>query len=172
MAQMQTQLDSPPAGNGDGRITKVERDSAGMLVVHIDGKTEPVVDARVARCFPWSLPDQYISVRTKEGKEVVLLRDLSPLDTSSRQLVEEELRGRIFNPRIQEVVDYKEEFGVTSITARTDRGEVTFQIRSRDDVRVISATRALFRDADGNTYELHDVAALDAASRKKLQQYF
>jgi hypothetical protein len=49
---------------------------------------------------------------------------------------------------------------------------VTFQVRSRDDVRVLSSTRALFRDADGNTYELADLNALDAAGQKWMQNYF
>ena len=61
---------------------------------------------------------------------------------------------------------------MTSITAETDRGRVIFQVRTRDDVRVLSATRLLFRDADGNTYEVADSSALDAASRKFLQDYF
>jgi hypothetical protein len=32
--------------------------------------------------------------------------------------------------------------------------------------------RALFRDVDGNTYEVPDITALDAASQRYLQQYF
>ena len=91
---------------------------------------------------------------------------------TSRQLVEQELREKAFSPRIQAVLDYKDEFGVVSISARTDRGDVTFQIRSRDDIRLLSPTRALFRDADGNTYELPDLAALDPASRRYLEEYF
>ncbi len=155
-----------------GPVTRIERNEAGLLVVHQQGRAEPVVDARVAKCFPWSLPDAYIAIRTKEGKEIVLLKTLDELDAASRSLVEEELRSRMFNPRIQRVVDYKEEFGVSSVTAQTDRGVVTFQIRTRDDVRVLSGVRALFRDADGNTYELHDINELDAASRHRFQQYF
>jgi hypothetical protein len=87
-------------------------------------------------------------------------------------LLEAELSDKVFNPKILKIVDYKDEFGVTSITAVTDRGEVTFQIRSRDDVRVLSPIRALFRDVDGNTYELADVTALDSAAQRNLQRYF
>ena len=78
----------------------------------------------------------------------------------------------VSDEQIRRIVDYKDEFGVTSIEAETDRGTVTFQVRTRDDVRVLSPTRALFRDADGNTYELADLSALDQSSQKYLQDYF
>ena len=61
---------------------------------------------------------------------------------------------------------------MTEITAETDRGKVTFQIRSRDDVRMLSGTRALFKDVDGNTYEIPDLTALDRTSQHYLSQYF
>jgi hypothetical protein len=154
------------------KVESVRRSPSGQLVVRLRGQADEVADAKVARCFPWSLTDRYIAIRDKEGKELALLSTLAELDETSRRVVEQELADKIFNPRIQKVTAYKHEFGVISITAVTDRGEITFQIRSRDDIRVLSPTRALLRDADGNTYEIADVTALDPASRKHLQDYF
>lgn len=154
------------------RVTRVERDELGQLVVHLEGRGEPEVDARIARCFPWTLPHSYVSVRTKDGKEIALLKTLEELDADSRALVEEELKNMIFSPRIRSVKECKSEFGVTSLRCETDRGEVSFQIRSREDVRVLTPRRALLRDVDGNTYELTDLSALDPASRRHFQQYF
>jgi len=156
----------------DGRHVRVERDRAGVLIVHVAGRDEPVTGAKVARCFPWSVPDTYISIRDDKGYEVAILKSLTELDAKSRQVVEDELSKRVFNPKIRRVLKVTREFGVTSVTAETDRGAVSFQLRSRDDVRVLSDRRALFRDADGNIYELEDLTALDAASRKHLQEYF
>ena len=59
-----------------------------------------------------------------------------------------------------------------SSTVETDRCTVILQIRGRDDVRFLSATRALFRDVDGNTYELPDYTELDAASMRHIRRYF
>jgi hypothetical protein len=126
----------------------------------------------VARCFPWSVPETYISIRDKDGKEIALLNSADDLDAASKAVLLRELKDKMFAPKILRVTDYKDEFGVISLTAETDRGTVTFQIRSRDDVRILSETRALFRDADGNTYELPNLNALDAAGRKYLQGYF
>jgi hypothetical protein len=156
----------------NGIIEKVWRNEAGQLVARVKGREAPVTDARVARCFPWSLPDRYIAIRDKDGKEIALLETLGELDPASRAAVEQEFREKVFNPVITRVVDHKSEFGVISITVETSRGRVTFQIRSRDDVRVLSPTRALFRDADGNTYELADLNALDPPSCKILADYF
>jgi len=143
----------------------------GQLVVRVKGRSDPVTEAKVARSFPWSLPDSYIALRDKEGKELALLKSLDELDPSSREVVLRELRDKVFTPRIKRVIEHKAEFGVTSITAETDRGVVTFQVRSRDDVRVLSDRRLLFRDADGNGYEVFDLESLDAASRKCMQDY-
>ncbi len=163
---------APDLVNDAARIRSIERDESGSVIVHLTDRDEPVRDAKIARCFPWSIPDRYVSIRDEKGKEVVLLETLEGLSASDREIVEEELRQRMFNPKIHRVLHHKHEFGITSITAETDRGQTTFQIRSRDDVRVLSPTRALFRDADGITYELPDLNALDPQSRKRLQQYF
>ncbi|HUT58309.1 MAG TPA: DUF1854 domain-containing protein [Phycisphaerae bacterium] len=168
----QTNETAKHAHGGEAVVEQVELNPAGQLVVHIRGCGEPVVDARLARCFPWSLPDGYISVRDADGKEITLLQTLDGLDDASRQVVEKELADKVFNPKIRRIVEHRHEFGVTSITAETDRGQVTFQIRSRDDIRILSPTRGLFRDADGNTYEMEDLNALDAQSRKWLQDHF
>jgi hypothetical protein len=160
------------SSQGAARLASLERDAAGRLVVRLEGQAEPVADATVARCFPWSIPDGYISIRDKKGREIVLLETLEGLDPASRALLEEELRDKIFKPSIRRIIRFQDEFGVTSIEAETDRGAVTFQIRSRDDVRVLGPARALFRDVDGNTYELTDLGKLDRAAQRHLQQYF
>lgn len=161
----------PDPTQGAAVVDRIERDAAGRVIVHLQGSDEPVEDARIARCFPWSLPDVFISIRNAEGKEIALLRSTDELDPGSRAVVEADLQEKIFNPHIRRVLSYKSEFGVISVTAETDRGEVTFQIRGRDDVRPLSEGRLLFRDVDGNTYELPDAEQLDKTSRKHLSEF-
>jgi len=156
----------------DKRIDRIERDKSGALKVYMSGSPDAVENVCVGRCFPWTLADGYVSIYQHDGGEIALLETLDELDDDSRRVVEEELETMVFAPRIRRVMEHRREFGVTSITAETDRGEVTFQVRTRSDVRVLSPTRALFRDADGNTYELSDLDALDAQSRKLMTQYF
>ena len=167
---------SPPAAGPDtgraARVDRIERNAAGQLVVHLDGGDGPVVDVELARYFPWSMPEAYVSVRGADGREVAMLKSLDELDPASREVAEAELRDKVFNPKIRRILSYKHEFGITSITAETDRGEAIFQFRGRHDIRLLSRTRALFRDVDGNTYELQNFNELDPASRRYLQRYF
>ena len=157
----------PP--NGPVRL---ERNGRGGLTAHIPGRDEAAEKVGVARCFPWSLEEEYISVRDSDGRELILLKTLDGLDAETVALIEQELRERFFVPKIHQVVNHSAEFGIISITAETDRGQVDFQIRDREDVRLLPGSRAVFRDVDGNVYEVPDLTALDAASRKHLEQYF
>ncbi len=159
-------------GSGDDRTIQLQRNVKGQLVAHVDGREEPVENVRVARCFPWSREGEYVSICDPDGKELVLLTTLEGIERTTRALIEEELRDKFFTPKIHKVSEYKAEFDVVSITAETDRGEVTFQIHSRDDVRLLSPGRALFRDVDGNVYEVADFSSLDHASQKRIEQYF
>ena len=111
-----------------------------------------------------------VTVVLSQDTLVVTLHEA--LDDATRRIVLEELRDKVFNPKILSISHCKREFDVTRITAQTDRGEVTFQLRTRDDVRVLSEGRALFRDVDGNTYELADLQQLDPSSRKHLSEFF
>ena len=154
------------------RVARLSRDPAGRLMVHFEGDDEPVADVRLVRYFPWSMPDGHISVRTEQGRELAVIACCDELDSDSRQVLEAELRDKVFNPRILRVLEFSHEFGISSVRAETDRGEVTFQFRGRNAFRMLSPTRALIRDVDSNTYELPDYNRLDPASKRHLRRYF
>ncbi len=171
---MDRQIDDNPAvGFGDAPLViRLERGAAGKVMAHLSGADEPATDVKLVRYFPWSMPEGYLSVRTADGKELAMLTDLGVLDEASREIVEFELRDKAFNPKIIRILEYSNEFGITSIKAETDRGEAIFQFRGRHAIRLLSPTRALFRDVDSNTYELPDFNALDVTSQRHLQRYF
>lgn len=163
---------SPPCAEETAPAVRLERDSAGRLLARIDGAAETHKDLRLVRYFPWSMPDAYISVRTAEGRELAVLSDIDQLDAESRQVLEAELRDKVFNPRILRILEYNFEFGIASVKAETDRGQVQFQFRGRNAVRLLSSIRALIRDVDNNSYELADFNSLDPVSQRHLQRYF
>ena len=51
----------------------------------------------------------------------------------------------------------------------TDRGYRVFDIRDREDLRLIGGTRVLLQDADGNRFEIEDIGELDDRSRRLLE---
>jgi len=161
-----------PAEEKLARLEGLTRDEKGLLVARISGRKEPVEDVRVARCFPWSLPESLISLRDKDGKELVLLETLEGLSDEARELIEKELRDKVFAPQIRRILSFRERFGITTVKAETDRGEVTFQLRHREDIRALSSTRCILKDVDGNVYEVPDITTLDPASQRQLSTYF
>ena len=154
------------------RVVRLERNAAGQLVVHLTDGNGPIMDVRLVRYFPWSISNAYVSILGDDGREITMLKSLDELDQASRKVAESELRDKVFNPKILRILSYKHEFGITSITAETDRGQVIFQFRGRHNIRLLSRTRALFRDVDGNIYELTDFNCLDPVSQRYLQRYF
>ena len=154
------------------RIRTLERNAKDQIVAHIEGSDEPVVDVHIRRYFPWSDPEEYFSIRNADGKELAMLRTLHELDPGSREIAEAELAHKVFNPKITRVLSHKREFGLTTMVAETDRGSVTVQFNSREDVRILSPTRGLIRDINGNTLEVPNLHEMDAVSQRFLQRYF
>jgi len=167
-----TENDNAASGPAAGGLVRLQRNAKGELLAWLAGRDAPHVDVSVNRCFPWTLTDQYVSVRDGDGKEIILLRSLDGLPAATRDLIEQDLAEKFFVPKIGRIRSYKAEFDVVYISAETDRGDVTFQIRNRDDVRILSPRRALFRDVDGNIYEVEDLLALDRASQRHIEGYF
>ena len=62
------------------------------LLLFADGE-ELNID-HIVRCFPFSTPDSWISLRDRDGTELGLLPTLDGLNTQSRALVEEHLKKR------------------------------------------------------------------------------
>ena len=76
-------------------------------------------------------------------------------------------------PKITKVIDCEDKFGTLKWTVDTDRGEITFNIKNRhSDIKHLYGTpRIIVRDSNDNRYEIPDIDALDATSKRKLFSY-
>jgi hypothetical protein len=126
------------------------------------------------RSNPLTDPDKYISMRgTKPkpdgetlGREFGLIRQWRRLDPESRALVEAALERRYLHAVVRRVVSLRDYSGVQVCVLDTDRGMREVTLRDvRDNVVYLGASRLLLTDAEGNRYDVRDVAALDASSR-------
>jgi hypothetical protein len=122
-------------------------------------------DVRAVWLFPISRRAGYVALLTDADKEIGLLPSLESLDSASRAVLEEELARAYFVPQISQIVDLQERFGVSEWQVETDRGPRTFEVRDREDIRVLGGTRVMITDADGNVLEIPDVTRLDRASQ-------
>jgi hypothetical protein len=130
---------------------------------------DDVKDVRLRRAFPWSKPWEYLSIRSGEGKELLLIEDLRTLESSARQLIERWLSSHSFVPRITRVDEVDVRFGYQQWKVHTDRGPAEFRVQEREDIRFLPDGRFSIRDADGNVYELCKLEELDTHSRHAVE---
>ena len=126
----------------------------------------------VVRLLPLSDPQQYLSVRNGDNKEVGIIVNVAEMDADSRNLLAEELTRRYVVPAISRIVTVRERFGTVDWTVETDRGACTFTTRNlRENVALPSPNRYLLSDVDGNRYDVRDITTLDPASQAFLLRY-
>ena len=155
-------------GPVDIRLT---RDQRGRLVLQLDSREEPLEDVRVARCFPWSLRDRYLSIRDSEGNEVVLLTSLDHIAGETRTIIEQELRDQELIPRITAVESVDDSFDVMSWKVLTDCGSIELQIKTTDDIHLLDDRRVVLKDHAGGQFEIPDLGMLDGRSQRLVEDH-
>lgn len=146
----------------------IEQDKQGRLVLKREGQ-EDVQDVRIRRSFPWSNPDRYVSVRSGEGKEILLIDDLTSLAPEQQTLIRGFLDRWVFIPKIQRVMEVDVRFGFQLWRVQTDRGPAEFRVQEREDIRFLNDGRFSIKDVDGCVYELPPLEQLDSQSRKAVE---
>lgn len=143
---------------------------ATHLRVEIEGD-RTVLQAQIRRAFPLSEPSRYLEIQDGSGKEVGLLRTMDGLEQTSRELIEAQLDRRYFTPRIEAIERLKQDAGMWKFTVRTQRGPTEFFVRNwRDSAHEIAPNRWHIQSVDGGRFEIPDLEALDAVSRRLMDQ--
>jgi hypothetical protein len=146
----------------------LKQDSQGRLVLIRPGM-EDAVDVRIRRAFPWSSPSKHISIRAKDGKEILIVDDLENLPAPLRKTIEQYLSSTSLIPRIQRIVQVDVRFGFQQWSVQTDRGPADFRVQEREDIRFMPDGRFSIKDADGNLYELPPLNSLDEMSQSAVE---
>ena len=146
----------------------LERRSDGLLWAETEGREMPV---SVHRCFPWSEPARFVSLRGEDKEEFALVADPSDLDSGSRRALEAALAEAGFVLQVRRILDVDEEIEIRSWTVETEQGLRTLQTRLDDWPREVPGGGFLVKDVAGDLYHIDDVAGLDARSRELLWAY-
>ena len=153
-----------------GKEIELARDAMGRLVLTFpDGSTHAGVVP--VRCFPFSAPEEWISLCEEGGAEVHCLPSLAGLSRETLAVLRAELERRELVPVIQHVRSISPGAEPTSWQVDTDRGQTSFTLPSEDNVRRLGEHGALITDAHGVRFRILDTRALDGRSRKFLAQY-
>ncbi len=155
---------SEATSSDPGELT-LERRADGRVWAVRDG-TERVVWVR--RCFPWSEPGRFLSLRDDEEEEFALVRDVAELAPVSRRVLEEALVAAGFVFEVTRALAVEEEVEIRHWRVETRQGPRAFQTRLDDWPRLLPHGGLLVRDVAGDLYHLADPKALDRKSRALL----
>ena len=144
---------------------RLERGVDGRLCAQLGNERRVV---HVQRCFPWSEPGCFISLRDEEGEEFALVPDPAALDCAGRAVLEAALAEAGFIFDLAAVLEIDEEVELRNWRVHTDQGPRRFQTRLDDWPRTLPDGGLLIRDVTGDFYRVRDVARLDRTSRALL----
>ena len=161
---------APPLTITQAANLQLSRDQWGELVlVTSDGIRHEGV--RPLRLFPFSERNGWVSLASAKGVEIALIERLTDLTPATRNLLEEELSQREFVPVISRIVSVSANLEPCEWFVETDRGEISFVLKSEEDMRRLGPDKALIQDAVGVRYLVPAISALDANSRRILEWY-
>jgi hypothetical protein len=161
--------EAAPTADPEGPI-ELQREADGSLSFRSGPDQPPVPACRVARCFPWTRPEAYISIRNQDGRELYLVTDVDDLSPRAREVLRQELADTELAPRILRVHRIEDTFNILIWTVDTTSGAVEFQVRHDEDMRVLENDRVIIRDHRGMTFEIPDLAELDDHSRNLVEE--
>ena len=155
--------------NVERRMSKSEvtlkRRGDGRLWASRGDEERPVT---VRRCFPWSEPARFVSLRDEEEEEFALVADLADLDSASRSALEAALAEAGFVFVVTAIREVEEEVEIRAWRVDTAQGPRRFQTRLDDWPRELPGGGILIRDVAGDLYHVPQPAALDRRSRQFL----
>lgn len=132
----------------------------GFLSLEFNGKEYKRIN--VHRTFPFTRPNQYISVSDSDKNEIGFILDLNQFSDAYREMIEEELSVRYFTPEIVKVKSIKEEFGYYYWDVETSSGPRKFTVQGgHSNMKTIDEIHLLVIDVDGNRYKMEDVNKME-----------
>jgi hypothetical protein len=147
------------------RDLKLERREDGQLWASLDGSERAV---RVHRCFPWSEPGRFLSLRDPDDEEFALVRALDELEDDSRRALERAIAEAGFVLEVTRILDVEEEVEIRTWEVETRQGQRSFQTRLDDWPTEVPGGGIVIRDVAGDLYHVADPEGMDERSRKWL----
>lgn len=128
----------------------------------------------IFRAFPFSEANKFLSVRESIGRnaEIGIIKDLDDIAQNEREIILRDLKLRYFLPKIKNIRGVKSEHGHSTFLVTTDYGSMRFIVRSSGDaVTMLSDSRLIFTDIDGNRFEIEDINKLSAVEIKRINLF-
>jgi hypothetical protein len=143
----------------------LEHRSDGQLWARVNGSERAV---RVHRCFPWSEPTQFLSLRDADDEEFALVPALDALEGDSRRALERAIAEAGFVLQVTRILDVDEEIEIRTWKVETRQGERSLQTRLDDWPMEVPGGGVVIRDVAGDLYHVADPDDMDERSRRWL----
>jgi hypothetical protein len=144
-------------------VLVVERRTDGRLWADTGGDAVPV---SLVRCFPWTSPGRYLSLRNDEDVEVAFVADPAALDPDSQAVLEEALHAARFVLEVTAIEEIEEDVEIRRWRVCTRQGPRQFQTTLEQWPRPAPDGGLLVEDVAGDLFHVPPAAELDAKSRK------
>lgn len=142
-----------------------------MLTVQVNDETYTGVYLHCS--FPHTNSRIYISIRTKENKEIGIIKSMDedfPKETV--KLLEEQVKIRYFAPEITKILTIKEEFGYSYWDTETNAGNCRFTVRAGGgNVKLVTDHKLLIIDVYGNRFVISNIKELSDKEYRLLEMY-
>ena len=143
----------------------LEKRVDGQLWASRSGEATAV---RVVRCFPWSSPARFLSLRDEEDEEVALVPNPGDLDPESRIALEEAMVEAGFVLEVLGIESVEEDYEIRCWNVRTAQGRRSFQTPLDEWPRLAPGGGLLIEDVAGDLFWIPSPERLDDASRREL----
>ena len=141
----------------------------GLLYLTLNGEERRVT---LFRQFPFDLLWEYISVLDEDEHELGIIRSLELFEGDTKALLERELQKRYYTVTVTKILSVKERYGFSYWRVQTVEGETKFTLRDTlKSIHSVNGSRVIFTDVNGNRFDIPDLSALDAKSRRSLELY-
>lgn len=143
----------------------LERREDGQIWARLGDAESPV---RVHRCFPWSEPGRFLSLRDADNEEFALVESLDALDANTRGVLEGAVAEAGFVLEVTKIAEVDEEVEIRTWKVETRQGPRSFQTKLDDWPTGVPGGGIVIRDVAGDLYHVPDPRSMDERSRKWL----
>ena len=140
--------------------------SDGRLLLCMGGRSQGPV--KVVRCFPWSEPTRYVSLRDADERELAFIDDPERLDGASRRALKSALAAAGFVILVTAIESIEEDFEIRRWRVNTRHGTRSFQTALDAWPREMPNGQLVLEDVSGDLYALPSPRGLDTKSQKLL----
>lgn len=137
----------------------------GGFYLYRFGREEEVL---IFEAFPWSHPGEYLSLRNRDGIELLFIQNKLDLNPEHRELIEEALRFKGFVFEIEVIDDIADEVELRRFQVTTKSGKRVFYTPLESWPEQRSDGSILILDIHGDIYQIKDWRSLDGHSQEEI----